>query len=146
MAWSGFLLLTAYGGVIYLIGVDQLLHLVGLGLLLSLMLQDPLLLSQHTHIPQKLSRGRNVKPYPGLQQEVFTRSLKFPAWFSTGVLLHMDAHELHHMYVQVPGFYLRRIDYVPTNEVHWRRWLAQAKRVPGEVFLFQNRTQSGLNI
>ena len=77
---------------------------------------------------------------------MFTRSLRFPAWFSTLFLLHMDAHELHHMYPAVPGYYLPRIEYAPHNEVNWWRWLMSAKRVRGEVFLFQNRNQTGLDI
>jgi len=120
-----------------------LLRLAGLGLFLTLVLQDPLLLSQHTHVPMQLSGGEPVRPFLPLEQEVFTRSLQFPRWFSRLVLLNLDAHELHHLYPRVPGYVLHQIDYVPENRIHWRRWLAQAKRLPADVFLFQNRRQSG---
>jgi fatty acid desaturase len=140
------LLLSAYALTLFLTGGLFLLQVAGLGLLLSLMMQDPLILSQHTHVPLKLSHGEAVEPFPPMQQEVFTRSLRFPAWFSTLVLLHFDAHELHHMYPRVPGYYLNRIDYAPQNEVCWWRWLLKAKRLPGEVFLFQNRNQSGSGV
>jgi hypothetical protein len=50
------------------------------------------------------------------------------------------------MYPRVPGYRLGRIAYVPHNEVPWWGWLRKAKRVPGEVFLFQNRDQSGLDV
>lgn len=146
MTWNILALLAVYSVLAYLIGFSQLLRLFGFGFLISLVFQDPLLLSQHTHVPQNLSFGNKVSPFPAAQQEAFTRSLKFPSWFSICVLINFDSHELHHMYVQVPGYYLGRIDYIPQNQVHWWRWIAMAKRVPGEVFLFQNRWQSGLNL
>jgi hypothetical protein len=90
------------------------------------------------------SRTDAVAPIPPLQQEVFTRSLRFLTWFSQLILLNLDAHELHHMYVQVPGYYLRRIDYVPQNEISWWQWLIKSKRIRGDVLLFQNRDQTGL--
>lgn len=146
LAWNILLLFTAYAVSVYWVGFGQSVRLVGLGFLLSLIFQDPLLLSQHTHIPLNLSHGEKVKPYPALQQEVFTRSLRFPSWFSTCVLLNFDAHELHHMYPFIPGYRLRSINYSPENEINWWRWIRGAKQLPGEVFLFQNRNQSGVEI
>jgi len=64
-----------------------LLKCVGLGLLISLALQDLLILSQHTHIPMSLSQGEQVDPFSPAQQETFTRSLVFPSWISRLVLL-----------------------------------------------------------
>ena len=144
--WNILLLFAAYTVSLYWIGPGQFARLAGLGFLLCLIFQDPLLLSQHTHIPSNLSRGEKVRPYPAVEQEVFTRSLKFPSWFSTCVLLHFDAHELHHMYPFVPGYRLREIDYAPENEIDWWRWIREAKRLPGEIFLFQSPDQSGVKI
>jgi fatty acid desaturase len=139
-------LLVAYGGLAWLVGPEPLARLVGPALLLSLVVEDPLLLSQHTHVPLELSGGGPAAPYAAIAQEVFTRSLRFPGWVSHAVLLGFDAHELHHMYPFVPGYHLRRIRYETHNEVPWWAWLRAAKRVPGTVFLFQNRRQSGLEI
>lgn len=111
------------------------LVLIGPGLLLALAFQDILLLSQHTHMPTHLSQGRAVHPFPPLAQGIFTRSLRLPAWLSW-LLLHFDAHELHHLYPAVPGYLLRQIPYAPPNEVHWLAWLRQAKRMSGSHFLF----------
>jgi omega-6 fatty acid desaturase (delta-12 desaturase) len=133
-----------YGLVVYLVGPWQLLKLIGLGVLLGLMIEDLLILSQHTHVPMQVSHGEPVAPIPPLQQEVFTRSLRFPTWFSRLILLNLDAHELHHMYVQVPGYLLHRIEYVPHNEISWRQWMVKSKQVRGDVLLFQNRNQTGL--
>jgi len=96
-------------------------------------------------MPQNLSEGAAVRPYPAPEQEPFTRSLRLPRWASVGVL-HFDAHELHHMYPFVPGYHLGRIPYRPANEVGWWTWVTGAKRVPADVLLFENRAQSGLDL
>jgi fatty acid desaturase len=141
---AGVVVLAAvYAATAYLLGPLLLLRLVGLGLFLTLVVQDPLILSQHTHVPMERSNGEAVKPFLPAEQEVFTRSLQLPGWFARLILLNLDAHELHHMYPRVPGYALHRIAYVPQNRIHWRRWLVQAKRLSGEVFLFQNRLESG---
>jgi omega-6 fatty acid desaturase (delta-12 desaturase) len=139
-------LLAAYGGLVAVIGPGTLGRLVGVAVVLALVIQDPLLLSQHTHMPLDVSGGRTVVPYPTVAQEVFTRSLQFPDWLSRAVLLGFDAHELHHMYPFVPGYDLRRIAYRTHNDMPWWAWLRAAKRVRGTVFLFQSRRESGLEI
>jgi fatty acid desaturase len=71
--------------------------------------------------------------------------LKLPAWLSTW-LIHVDAHELHHMYPFVPAYRLKEIAYPTENEIGFLEWLKGAKRLRGEVFLFQNRLESGAPI
>lgn len=140
------ILATIYIAMIYLFGFGLLLQVFGLALLLTSIMQDIVILSQHTHVPMELSHGEAVDPFRPDEQEIFTRSLKFPNWFSTFVLLNMDAHELHHMYTSVPGYFLQHIDYETHNEVCWWRWIWQARQVPGDVFLFQNSHHSGFDI
>ena len=89
-------------------GRQPSLRACGLALLLSLAIEDLLLLSQHTHVPQNVSHGAAVKPFPAIEQEPFTRSLRLPP-LASAFVLHFDAHELHHMYPFVPGYHLRRI-------------------------------------
>lgn len=136
-------LLLLYGGVVAWLGPWMLARLLGVGLLLSLILLDVIMLSQHTHMPMSLSEGRAVRPFPAAEQGGFTRSLRFPSWFSGGVLLHFDAHELHHLYPAVPGYHLRRIPYAAPNEVDWWAWALRARRMPAERFMFQNRDDTG---
>ncbi len=136
-------LLLLYGGLGAWLGPASLVRLMGLGLLLSLVFLEVILLSQHTHIPVKQSGGAPVRPYSAVEQGAFTRSLRFPAWFSAAVLLHFDAHELHHLYPAVPGYLLRRIAYRPPNEVAWWGWIRRARRMPAERFMFQNRHDTG---
>ena len=138
-------LTLAYAVLASVVGPRALIVLIGPAVLLSLIAEDVLLLSQHTHIPQHVSHGASVRPFPAIEQEVFTRSLRLPAWLSA-LLLHFDAHELHHMYPFVPGYRLGAVRYTPQNEVGCWRWIRAAKRVPGDVFLFQNRDESGWEI
>jgi acyl-lipid omega-6 desaturase (Delta-12 desaturase) len=138
-------LLFAYVILAVAAGPFVLVRLLGVGTLLALMSEDMLLISQHTHVPMGLSHGAEVSPHAAIEQEQFTRSLRFPGWLS-GLLLHFDAHELHHMYPFVPGHRLGEIPYSPANEVICWRWIRAARAVPGEVLLFQNRTQSGYDV
>jgi omega-6 fatty acid desaturase (delta-12 desaturase) len=145
MARDVAILLALYAIVAWLAGPVRMLVACGPAVFLSLMAQDVLLLSQHTHIPQHVSHGAAVRPFPAIEQEEFSRSLRLPTWLST-LLLHFDAHELHHMYPFVPGYHLHAVAYTPHNEVGYWGWIKAAKRVPGEVFLFQNRTDSGWDV
>jgi fatty acid desaturase len=138
-------LAVVYVVVIVALGPATVLRLFGLALLLSLMAEDVLLLSQHTHIPQQISHGEPVRPFPTIEQEVFTRSLVFPRWLAA-LTLHIDAHELHHMYPFVPGYRLGGINYDTVNEIGWWTWIRRARALPGEVFLFQNRLETGADI
>ena len=139
------ILLALYGGLVVWLGGETLLRLAGLAVLLSLMIEDLLLLSQHTHVPQNVSHGEIVKPFAAIAQEPFTRSLRLPH-LASAFVLHFDAHELHHMYPFVPGYHLRRIAYAPGNEIGWWRWVYGAKKLRGDVLLFQNRHESGYDL
>ena len=138
-------LLAAYTIVGYILGPSLLLRIGGAAIVLSLIAEDVLLLSQHTHVPQNVSGGAHVRPYPTIEQGAFTRSLRLPP-LASALVLHFDAHELHHMYPFVPGYHLRQIDYDPENEIGWWQWIARAKRLKGDVLLFQNRVTSGWDL
>jgi omega-6 fatty acid desaturase (delta-12 desaturase) len=139
------LMLVAYLAFALAAGPLALLKVFALARLLAFAVEDPLLLSQHTHIPQGRAGESQVRPFDPFEQQAFTRSLRFPRFFSW-LIMHFDAHELHHMYVRVPGYKLRQIGYRPGNEVDWWTWLKGAKKLPGSVFLFQNRAQTGFDL
>ena len=138
--------LAAYGVLAWLVGGGRLLQVAGLALYLTLVIQDLLILSQHTHIPMQLSEGREVAAFTPQEQEVFTRSLHFPVWFSRLILLNLDAHELHHVYACVPGYYLHTLGRNTRHGVPWWKWLYRAKRIRADVLLFQNRNQTGFDV
>ena len=145
MAVEAVVLAAAWIAVVVALGPADFLRTAGLALFLSLVVEDVILLSQHTHMPMRLSRGREVEPYGALAQGPFTRSLRLPGWLSR-MLLHFDAHELHHLHPAVPGYRLRELRRPVANEVGWAEWVPAARAVPGEVFLFQNRNQSGFDV
>lgn len=139
------LLAALYALLTVSVGPAAMLRACGLALVLTLVVEDLLLLSQHTHVPQNVSHGAEVKPFPSVEQELFTRSLRLPP-VASSFLLHFDAHELHHMYPFVPGYHLRQIPYSTGNEISWWRWISRAKQLRGDVLLFQNRLESGWDI
>lgn len=145
MLRNSLLQLAAYAALVVFIDPFTLLRALGAGLFASLVIEDILLLSQHAHVPMNHSDGERVPPVPAIGQEVFTRSLRLPAWASS-VLLHFDAHELHHMYPFVPGYHLRRIPYQPAHEVSWLDWIRVSKQLRGVTLLFQNRHDTGIQI
>lgn len=134
----------SYVAIAVALGPMLTLKLLGAAIFITLALQDLLVLSQHTHIPMELAEEREIRPFTPAQQEVFTRSLQFPAWFSRLILLNLDAHGLHHMYPRVPGYRLHALQERDTlNTVPWWAWVIGAKSTPGTVLLFQNRDQTG---
>ncbi len=138
-------LTVGYAVLAVLVGPALLATIVLIPLIVAFAIEDVLLISQHSHIPMHLSGGAAVEPFPTIEQEPFTRSMRLPPWLSR-CALHFDAHELHHMYPAVPGYHLSAVPYTPVNEVSWRRWVPAARAVPGEVLLFHNRSDSGLDL
>jgi acyl-lipid omega-6 desaturase (Delta-12 desaturase) len=138
-------LALTYALMLAAFGPGALLRVAGLAIVLAFVAEDVVLLSQHTHVPQQLSHGEPVRPFPAIEQEVFTRSLVLPRWLGAA-LLRIDAHELHHMYPFVPGYRLGEIPYTTENEIDWWTWTRRARALPGEVFLFQNRLETGADI
>jgi omega-6 fatty acid desaturase (delta-12 desaturase) len=140
---NALVLAATYAVLLAMLGASEALRFSALALFLSLAIQDPLILSQHTHLPQQLSLGRKVEPLPPEKQALYTRSLRFPRWVSRWILFGFDAHELHHRFPAIPGHRLHHIVHTPANEVNWWTWLRAAKRLKGSVFLFQNSADTG---
>lgn len=146
MTMSITICLVSYAALWAILGTTRLLSLIGISLYVSFMFQDLLILSQHSHIPMPVSGGEPVRPRPPVEQEIYTRSLVFPQWFSRLVLLNIDAHELHHMYPRVPGYWLHTVMYRPQNATQWWQWVWRAKQIRGDVLLFQNRNDTGYDL
>ena len=140
------ILALLYALTVVVLGPQLWWQIFGVAGLCSLVFLDLILFSQHNHIPQKISGGERVQPHPPHTQDIYTRSLVFPRWFSLVVLLGFDSHELHHMYPRVPGYRLSDIDEDVPNAITWWRWILKAKRVPATVIMFQNRKVTGLSL
>lgn len=110
-----------------------------LGYFLFLFWSEPILISQHTHIPQKISAGQEVRPIPVYEQEIYTRALRFPPFISKFILLKFDFHIAHHIWPSIPCYYLDRVKAPATNSFIWWTWLKAVKGLPGDQILFSNR-------
>lgn len=126
--------------------VPSFFHLWGLGYLIFLIISDPLLISQHVHIPQKFSQGSAVNPFSVKEQDQFTRTLIFPHWVSRYILLSFDRHTLHHVVPRLACYHLDGLDYQFSTSIHWKEWLVKAKQTPAEILLFSNNKETGLNL
>lgn len=137
---------SLYALIVAQVGWASIASVVGAAMFVGLALQDPIILSQHTHIPQPVSGGRRVLPRTARDQLRYTRSLRFPGGFARWVLMNFNAHELHHLHAGVPGYRLMHLDERQPNEVHWWTWLKAAKRMRGSEFVFGNRNQTGFGL
>ena len=145
-------LVTGYLAFVVLVGPRALAVVFLCPLFASLVFEDLLILSQHTHIPMQLAGDKVVRPFAAVEQRRFTRSLIFPTWFARWVLLNFDAHELHHAYPQIPGYRLPEfaataaVGSMEGRTVPWWRWLRESRRIPGDILLFQNSHATGYDL
>jgi len=117
--------------MIWWFGFANYLHAYGLGFLTFLVLCDPLLLSQHSSIPQNHSQGEKVPAFQFREQDQYTRSLTFPHWMSKFVFLGFNNHIVHHLIPTMPGYYLSEIKIENANDEQWWKWLRRAKSTKG---------------
>lgn len=136
--------LLAFGLQIYFI--PGFLVAWALGYYFFLFISDPLLISQHVHMPQQISDGKNVNPFTVKEQDQFTRSLMFPVWVSKYMLLSFDKHTLHHVLPRLACYHLADVDHRFTASIHWFEWLVRAKKTPAAKLLFSNNKDTGLNL
>lgn len=116
------------------------------GYLLFLVISDPLLLSQHTHVPQNLSEGKDVRPIPVYEQDAFTRELMFPKWISNYILLNFDKHISHHIWPNIPCYHLGKLAFQKAPSLSGLSWFVDTKKLPGDKLLFLNRKETGWEI
>jgi fatty acid desaturase len=130
--------------ILFLIGSYLLLVTVvppffkvwGFAYFIFLFLSDPLLLSQHSSVPQNHTRGKKVKPISFREQDVYTRSLIFPSFVTKYILLSFNNHIVHHIYPTMPGYNLYKVNERFANEEPWFSWLIRAKGTPAVELLF----------
>jgi acyl-lipid omega-6 desaturase (Delta-12 desaturase) len=125
-------------------GMHLLLFFIGLWI--HLFLFEAIVLSQHTHVPQKISHGEDVKPVPSWEQDQYTRSLELP-WFVSRILLFsFNEHELHHLYPSLPCYHYSKIKLKMVNQRGALSWWKESRRMKGSDFMFKNRNQTGSSI
>ena len=143
MAFNVLIMFLLYVLLVFVLGPGVFFRLFGLSFFMHLVLSDPILISQHTHVTQNLSGEKDVKPFYPEEQAIFTRSLIFPKWISDFILFNFDAHEIHHMFPTVPGYLLSQLPFFSNNQINWIKWLKESKQVPAHILLFKNRRDTG---
>lgn len=104
--------------------------------ILSLMISDLFILSQHSHIEIPLSNGKEVKPLRFSEQVKYTRSVALFKYIGRYVYFNFHLHELHHAYPILPGYYLDKTQIKMPNTVKFMHYLIDAKKMKGIDFIF----------
>lgn len=110
--------------------------------LMSLMLSDLILLSQHSHIDIPISNGVVVKPIKFSDQIQYTRSIVFGKWVEHWLLFNFNLHEKHHAFPTVPSYYLQKKKCSVSNTRPFLKYLWNAKKLSGEEFVFSTTQHS----
>jgi acyl-lipid omega-6 desaturase (Delta-12 desaturase) len=104
--------------------------------ILSLMISDLFILSQHSHIEIPLSNGKEVKPIRFSEQVQYTRSVSVFSNIGRYVYFNFNLHELHHAYPVLPAYYLDKTNLTMPNTVKFMHYLRDAKKMKGIDFIF----------
>jgi len=133
--WNVVILLLLYTALFVFFGRWMLIYL-GPGYLISLMISDVFILSQHSHIEIPIAGNEEVKPLRYKDQIPYTRSVRFTKAVAEWLFFNFNLHELHHAYPGLPAYHLAKIDYASPNKVGFFHYLTDAKRMPGMRFIF----------
>lgn len=134
------ILTLMYSWVFWFFGFTLILQL-GPAYLLSLILSDLIILSQHSHIVMYTSQGGPVKPLRYSEQVSFTRSLGFNKFVERYLLLHFNRHEQHHASPGVPAYLLNQVAIETPNTVSVLSYIKDAKAMSGINFIFRSSTK-----
>lgn len=127
--------LAGYVLLFYFFGQWMLTHIL-LAYVISLMISDLFILSQHSHIEIPIAGEKEVKPVRYAEQVPYTRSLALSKYVGRLIYFNFNLHELHHAYPGLPGYYLDKIDEHTPNKVGFFQYLNDAKRMSGMEFVF----------
>lgn len=127
--------LTGYILLFYFFGWWMLTHLL-LGYVISLMISDLFILSQHSHIEIPIAGEKEVKSIRYAEQVPYTRSLALSKYVGRFIYLNFNLHELHHAYPGLPAYHLDKVDESTPNKVGFFPYLKDAKGLSGMEFVF----------
>jgi acyl-lipid omega-6 desaturase (Delta-12 desaturase) len=135
--------LGLYAVTLTLFGAELLL--VVPAYLLSLIVTELIILSQHSYIEMPLAGAKAVRPLPAPEQAKYTRRLDLPKWLAHFVLFNVNEHIAHHAEPSLPCYCLgeRGQESATTLGVSTRigTWIWNAKRTPATEYVF-NTTSS----
>ena len=128
--------LIVYGALFYFFGA-WIVRYLALAYLVSLMISDLFILSQHSHIEIPLAGGKEVKPIRYMEQLKYTRSLAFFKYVGRFIYFNFNLHELHHAYPGLPAYHMDKVELETPNKVTFFSYLRDAKGMKGMDFVFK---------
>jgi fatty acid desaturase len=105
---------------------------------------DPVLLSQHVHVPLLRTAGQPVRPFSRSEQDQFSRTIIVPGWVAQWILLQFTTHGAHHAYPSIAHYDLAQVPFKSVHAIRWSQWLRAAKRVPAVRLLYENSNDTGV--
>lgn len=128
--------LLIYVVIFYFFGLWIVKHLL-IAYLISLIISDLFILSQHSHIEIPIANQEAVRPLRYKDQIIYTRSLSIYKMIAKLFFLNFNLHELHHAYPGLPAYYLDAIDSETPNKVGFFAYLKDVKKMSGMNFVFR---------
>jgi len=128
--------LMAYAALFYFFG-DWIARKLLIGYIVSLMISDLFILSQHSHIEIPLAGNAEVKPIRYMEQLRYTRSIAFFKYVGRLLYFNFNLHELHHAYPGLPAYHMDKVDLETPNKVTFFSYLKDAKSMKGMDFVFR---------
>ncbi|MFM7023404.1 MAG: fatty acid desaturase family protein [Flavobacteriales bacterium] len=127
--------ILSYATLFYFFGSWIVLHLLP-AYILSLMISDLFILSQHSHIEIPLSKGEKVNPIRFSEQVQYTRSISLFSQLGRYIYFNFNLHESHHAHPILPAYHLDKVQTKMPNTVPFFRYLKDAKKLKGIDFIF----------
>jgi omega-6 fatty acid desaturase (delta-12 desaturase) len=144
--WFSILFLPSVFAGLVAMGGSRFLAIWGLSFVFYLTIADPILLSQHVHLPLLRSDGLPVTSFNGADQDHFSRTLVVPRWVGQWVFLQFTNHGVHHAYPNVAHYHIDGIPFTPSHAVGWWEWLRQAKRMTAVRLLYESSKQTSVRL
>ena len=114
--------------------------------LFYLTLSDPYLLAQHTHLDYMDLEKNELVPVKYMEQDLFSRTIKFPAFIERYILFYSNLHGVHHQYPWLASYELKQAPVPAHNKIKWGEWLRKAKKLKGHELVFLSTRDTGVSL
>jgi len=114
--------------------------------LFYLTLSDPYLLAQHTHLDYLDIEQNELVPVKYANQDLFSRTIKFPGFIEKYILYYSNLHGVHHQYPWLASYELASAPAPEHNKISWGKWLRLAKKLKGHELVFLSTRDTGVSL
>jgi fatty acid desaturase len=135
--------ILVYVCLIALMG-SRFLEIWAVAFVCYLSIGDPVLLSQHVHVPLLRTSGQPVRAFSRADQNQFSRTVVVPEWAAQWILLQFTTHGAHHAHPNIAHYDLARVPFESLHAIRWSEWLRTAKRMPAVRLLYENSNDTGV--